>query len=304
MSKVLVTESNLQDIADAIRSKSENPDVYRPGDMAAAILAIPTESATLVSKTIVANGEYDPGDDDADGYSEVTVNVPNSYSAADEGKVVSSGALVAQSSTTVTQNGTYDTTENNEVVVNVSGGGSTLVPKTITENGTYDPADDNADGYSRVVVNVSGGGETIQVYAFSFIPSNNASTVRSAGLRISPIYNLKVVGVRFWARDSTCSVYISDASGNIIASKLDVTVTANNWNDVMFDTPVTLNKNTSYVIWGSNASSTMKYISTSLSSDFVTLEAAVYATSANTFPTTAETGQVKYGTDLIFVVTV
>lgn len=110
--------------------------------------------ATLVSKSIVANGSYNPADDNADGYDGVTVNVPNSYSAADEGKVVSSGALVAQTSRTVTANGTYDTTENDEVVVNVSGGGSTLVSKTIKANGTYDPADDNADGYSEVVVNV------------------------------------------------------------------------------------------------------------------------------------------------------
>lgn len=35
-----------------------------------------------------------------------------------------------------------------------SGGGSTLVQKTITQNGTYDPSDDSADGYSLVTVNV------------------------------------------------------------------------------------------------------------------------------------------------------
>jgi len=137
MSKVLVTESNLQDIADAIRSKNEGTDTYRPGDMAAAILAIPTGggSSTLVSKTITQNGEYDPEDDNADGYSDVTVNVPNSYGASDEGKVVSSGALVAQTSRNVTANGTYDTTENNEVVVNVSGGGGGMSASIAVENG-------------------------------------------------------------------------------------------------------------------------------------------------------------------------
>jgi hypothetical protein len=51
------------------------------------------------------------------------VDVPNSYAAADEGKVVSGGVLVGQTSRNVTANGTYDTTENNEVVVDVSGGG-------------------------------------------------------------------------------------------------------------------------------------------------------------------------------------
>lgn len=48
---------------------------------------------------------------------EITVNVPNSYSAADEGKVVINGALVAQGSDTVTQNGTVDTTLISSVVV-------------------------------------------------------------------------------------------------------------------------------------------------------------------------------------------
>ena len=58
-------------------------------------------------------------------FSPVVVSVPNSYSAGDEGKVVSNGALVAQTAhATVTENGTIDTTLNNSVEVNVSGGGS------------------------------------------------------------------------------------------------------------------------------------------------------------------------------------
>lgn len=55
-------------------------------------------------------------------YSPVVVDVPNSYAAADEGKVVSNGELVAQTAhAEVTQNGTIDTTLNNSVTVNVSG---------------------------------------------------------------------------------------------------------------------------------------------------------------------------------------
>lgn len=76
-------------------------------------------SAVLGPKSVTQNGTYNAVSDELDGYSSVTVDVPNSYSAADEGKVVSSGALVSQTSTTKTQNGTYDTTLNNEVVVDV-----------------------------------------------------------------------------------------------------------------------------------------------------------------------------------------
>lgn len=94
--------------------------------------------STLVSKSITANGSYNPSSDNADGYSSVTVNVPNSYTAGDEGKVVSSGALVAQTarSSEITINGTYDTTNNNSVVVDVSGGGGAVpsLPNSIQAN--------------------------------------------------------------------------------------------------------------------------------------------------------------------------
>ena len=155
-----------------------------------------SSAPNLGSKTITANGTYLASADNLDGYDEVTANVPNTYSASDEGKVVDNGALVAQTSTTKTANGTYDTTLNDEVIVNVqptlqaktslsiTANGSfsytpdsgydglsevsgtvnvpssspTLITKTITANGTYDASSDNADGYSQVVVNVSGGG--------------------------------------------------------------------------------------------------------------------------------------------------
>lgn len=57
MSKVLVTETHLEDIADAIRAKNGSETTYRPGDMAAAIAAIdtgyPEPTGTM---SITANG--------------------------------------------------------------------------------------------------------------------------------------------------------------------------------------------------------------------------------------------------------
>lgn len=67
---------------------------------------------------IFQNGTYDVTEKEF-----AHVDVPNTYTASDEGKVVSGGELVGQTSRTVTENGTIDTTLNNEVVVNVSGGG-------------------------------------------------------------------------------------------------------------------------------------------------------------------------------------
>ena len=129
--------------------------------------------ATLGEKSISANGVYNASSDSLDGYSKVTVAVPasavdsgtkqitqngngqdvvgyaavdvavpNSYSAGDEGKVVSNGALVAQTSDTVTQNDTYDTTLINSLTVNVSGGGGGL---TTIASGTFTGSNNSQD---------------------------------------------------------------------------------------------------------------------------------------------------------------
>lgn len=73
------------------------------------------------SLTVTSNGTTTAPSGKA--YSSVTANVPNSYTSADEGKVVSNGALVSQTSDTVTQNGTVDTTLINSLLVNVASGG-------------------------------------------------------------------------------------------------------------------------------------------------------------------------------------
>lgn len=127
---------------------------------------VPPASATLITKNITANGNYSASSDSADGYSSVSVavpasavdtgtksissngthdvvgyasasvSVPNTYSAGDEGKVVSDGALVSQTSETYTTNDTYDTTLINSVTVNVSGGGGSSVC-----SGTFTPTE-------------------------------------------------------------------------------------------------------------------------------------------------------------------
>lgn len=167
MSQGLVERQNLEDISDAIRSKNGSSDTYTPAEMAQAISGIHTaDEVVLVQKTVNANGQYNASDDSADGYSRVMVNVPNSYSASDEGKVVSNGNLVSQTTKQIMANGTHDTTTNNSVAVDVPNSyaaadegkvvsGGALVGQTsrnITDNGTYDTTENN-----EVVVDVSGG---------------------------------------------------------------------------------------------------------------------------------------------------
>lgn len=78
-------------------------------------------SVSVEPLSVSANGAYTAPTGKA--YSPVNVSVPNTYTSADEGKVVDNGALVAQTTETVTQNGTVDTTLINSLIVNVSGGG-------------------------------------------------------------------------------------------------------------------------------------------------------------------------------------
>lgn len=76
-------------------------------------------SITIEPLTVTSNSTYTAPSGKA--YSPVTVNVPNSYANSDIGKVVNaSKQLVAQSDYgSVNSNGTYDTTDNNSITVNV-----------------------------------------------------------------------------------------------------------------------------------------------------------------------------------------
>jgi hypothetical protein len=159
MSLVSVTESSLENIAAAIRNKKGGTDTYTPGQMAGAINGIHTaDEVVLVQKSITENGTYNPAGDSADGYSGVSVDVENSYTTEDNGKVVSNQQLVAQTSKQITQNGTHDTTTNNSVSVAVpnsysaSDNGKVVVnqalvaqtSKNINANGTHDTTANNS----------------------------------------------------------------------------------------------------------------------------------------------------------------
>lgn len=95
------------------------------------------ESITLRTLNVSQNGTTNAPSGTA--YNKVVANVPNTYSASDEGKVVSNGSLVSQTAhAEVTANGTIDTTLNNSVTVNVPQGVTPTGTKTIniSANGT------------------------------------------------------------------------------------------------------------------------------------------------------------------------
>lgn len=90
-------------------------------------------SVSMDELEVTKNGTYQPRYDQMiAGYNKVKVNVPSTLTPEDEGKVVENGTLVSQSTKQITQNGTYDTTKNNSVVVVIP----TAVNKTTIEDAT------------------------------------------------------------------------------------------------------------------------------------------------------------------------
>ena len=121
----------------------------------------------LIEKSITANGDYSASTESADGYSAVSVAVPNTYSAGDEGKVVSNGALVTQTSDTATQNGTVDTTLISSLTVNVPSGGGGAEKKAV-----------NFIDYDGTIVHSYTAAEFAELTEFPANPSHDGLTAQ------------------------------------------------------------------------------------------------------------------------------
>ena len=83
-------DADLTSVANAIRTKGgTSAQLAFPAGFVQAIEDIETGGTpTLITKTITENGTYDASDDDADGYSEVTVNVSGGDPNAELRKLV------------------------------------------------------------------------------------------------------------------------------------------------------------------------------------------------------------------------
>ena len=174
--KVLVTETHLENIATAIRTKNGRSDSYTPGEMAAAIRAIETEPE-LEDISIVANGTYTPTAG-VDGFSSAAVNVPTLNAYYDDDTIVLTGENV---------------TEQDDMVIITDG---RVIHKTITQNGIYQAGDDGAEAYSGVTVNVDNrlGEKTITSDGDYDAVTDGLNGYRRVSVRVGSIRRLTQAG--------------------------------------------------------------------------------------------------------------
>ena len=140
MSKVMITESYLEDIADAIRTKNGSSDTYKPAEMADAIEAIPGGITPTGTISITQNGTVDVTQ-----YASADVNVPS---------VTPTGTI------NITQNGTVDVTNYASASVAVPNPSTGTKQISITQNGT---TTENVTDYAsaEIAVNVPTGPFTL-----------------------------------------------------------------------------------------------------------------------------------------------
>lgn len=133
--KVVITKSKLDSLANAISSKSGQSIPLTIAQMETAVISIPTGSGTFTTKSITANGTYNAQDDNANGYSSVTVNVPTPTPTLQTKTKTYTPTETAQTEDVTADNG-YDGLE--KVSVSVGAIASDYVGSGITRRSSTD----------------------------------------------------------------------------------------------------------------------------------------------------------------------
>ena len=153
--------------------------------------------AVLINKTAIANGTYTASDDNADGYKKFKVMVSNTYEASDEGKVVSNGALVSQTSDTATSNGTVDTTLINSLTVNVQGGGDAYaIARSILDRSITEYVDDQLTRIEGSALSGASKLATLRCHAVTYIGNQGCLGLKCTALAFPSLTSMGITAFR------------------------------------------------------------------------------------------------------------
>lgn len=147
MSKVLITRSKLDDLATAVSNKSGVALPLTIAQMQTAVQNIPTGGGTLIEKSITANGTYDAEDDNADGYSSVTVAVPTPTPRSSSDLTVSGATVTAPA-------GYYESSASKSVASGTAGTPTATKGTVSNHSISVTPSVTNTTGY------ITGGTQT------------------------------------------------------------------------------------------------------------------------------------------------
>lgn len=210
-------------------------------------------SSTLVAKTITANGTYDPEDDNADGYSEVTVNVPS----GSPNLQAKTNVAPTESSQTITADSGYDGLSS----VQINAVSSTYIGSGVTKKAaaSYTPTETSqtiaagqylsgaqtinaisgtyvGSGISRRSssdVTVSGGDVTVPAGYYSAnvstsVPGGSAkvqSSITGSGATVSTGTNTLTLSSTFTLTPTVTAGYISSGTANTVTVTQTASVT-------------------------------------------------------------------------------
>ncbi len=184
--------------------------------------------ATIISKSITANGTYNASSDSADGYNPVTVAVPEK-------------TIVSKS---ITANGTYNASSDNAdgynpVIVNVESIDGMIF-------GESDPSSSqgvNGDYYYKRLKS--------NEYGYTaYTPGTYFSNTAIYGQEITPVEDIVIKGLRLYVNHTREGYTRIGDLTDIIKNTTAVNMVANAWNEMLFDEPITLQANTKYIIQG------------------------------------------------------
>lgn len=202
-------------------------------------VSVAVPSPTLVQKNITQNGTYNPQADNADGYSQVTVNVPSSPVM----KFAFTSATAGSNTFTATEAGTY-------LVATYHGeGGSSSISSSVTPEVSGTVFDASNCGLRYAIYNLAVG-DTVDISTTAGYNSCLQAVINMSGISVSALIDSTYI------HDGTINNYSPTYTGEV----LTVSVCGGNQDDRFWDkTIITADVASLYAYCGYNSCIRVSY---------------------------------------------